>query len=287
MTHKKRWSVIELINWTADYISEKGFDNARLETEWLLAHVLQKKRIDLYLNFDRPLNSRELLEFKSLLKKRLNHEPLQYIMQETEFYSLPFKVNPHVLIPRPETELLVDKVIEHIHKNPKSDSYNILDIGTGSGCIAIALAKQIENAHFEAWDVSENALQVASENARWNQVDNKICFKQQNIFDTWPSAQFDIIVSNPPYIRKNEWQELAPEIIHFEPQSALIAGDDGLIYYKKFASELTKVAAPDSYAFFEIGADMADSVKSIFGLKTEIFQDFAGRDRIIKVEIGG
>ncbi len=287
MTLKKRWSVIELINWTADYISEKGFENARLETEWLLSHVLKKKRIDLYLNFDRPLSSLELGEFKSLLKRRLNHEPLQYILQETEFYSLPLKVNPHVLIPRPETELLVDKVIEHIKKNPKSGAYNILDIGTGSGCIAIALAKQIENANLEAWDVSEKALQVASENARWNGVDNKICFKQQNVFDEWPGAQFDMIVSNPPYIRKNEFQELAPEIINYEPQSALIAGNDGLTYYNRFASEMTKVASPNSCAFFEIGADMADSVKSIFGSRTYIFQDLTGRDRIIKVEIGG
>lgn len=284
---KKRWSVIELINWTADYIKEKGFENARLETEWLLSHVLQKKRLELYLNFDRPLDSHELADFKSLLKRRLNHEPVQYILQETEFYSLPFKVNRHVLIPRPETELLVDKVIEHIHKNPKSESYNILDIGTGSGCIAIALAKQIENAHIEAWDVSENALHVAHENAKWNKVDHKICFKQQNVFDAWPSARFDIIVSNPPYIRKNEWQDLAPEIINFEPQSALIAGEDGLTYYRKFASEITNVTAPYSYAFFEIGADMADSMKSIFDMKTKVFQDLAGRDRIIKVEIGG
>jgi release factor glutamine methyltransferase len=284
---KKHWSVIELINWTTDYLSDKGFDNARLETEWILSHVLKKKRIELYLNFDRPMVSAELDEFKSLLKRRLNHEPLQYILGETEFYSLPFKVNSHVLIPRPETELVVDKVIEHITAHSKSPPFKILDIGTGSGCISIALAKQIKNVALEAWDVSDNILQVARENAKWNGVDHKICFKQQNVFDAWPSSQFDIIVSNPPYIRASEMQELAPEIIKFEPRDALMAGDDGLIYYKRISSEITKVTTRNSCAFFEIGADMADSVKSVFDFKTKVYKDLANRDRVIKVEIGG
>ncbi len=182
-----QWTVIKLINWTSQYLHEKGFDNARLEAERLLAHTLKKRRIDLYLLFDRPLTPSELSLFKTFLKRRLALEPIQYITQETEFFSLPFYVDGRVLIPRPETEILVQLAFEHISTTCRNVSpVRILDVGTGCGNIAIALAKNIKAATLAAVDVSNAALAVARQNAENHGVSERIDFVNWDVFDPPP-----------------------------------------------------------------------------------------------------
>jgi len=288
---KKRWKIIDLINWTTEYLGEKGFENSRLNVERLLAHVLNIDRVRLYLNFDRPLTSNELAEFKELLKRRLEHEPLQYIIGQTEFMSLPFNVNCSVLIPRPETEILVEKAIQYCNDNfSHQDEINILDVGTGSGNIAISLAKKIESAQVVAIDISEDAIQVAQQNAALNQVEDKIsfhCFDALQL-ENYPSdftSFFHVIVSNPPYVKAKEYQNLAPEITDYEPQAALVAGEDGLDFYINFSKIVNKLLREDGRVFFEIGEDMAEPVVKILQdvglLELAVFQDLAERDRIV------
>ncbi|MDD8018416.1 MAG: peptide chain release factor N(5)-glutamine methyltransferase, partial [Bacteroidota bacterium] len=170
-TAKKVWTILDLINWGTNYFTEKGFDEARLSVELLIAHVLKLQRIQLYTNFDKPLADEELTALKELIKRRLQHEPLQYITGETEFMGLKFSVDPRVLIPRPETELLVEQVIERTRNTFGGvETVRILDVGSGSGCIAVSLAKLISNVHVTAIDISKDALEVAKANAERNGV---------------------------------------------------------------------------------------------------------------------
>jgi len=284
---KKQWTVIKLINWTTEYLVEKKFEDARLQTELLLSHALNLSRIELYTNFDRPLNPDELAHFKNLLKRRLANEPLQYITGETEFYSLSFHVRPSVLVPRPETEILVEKAIAQAEKIT-FDNINILDVGTGSGCIAVALAKNLENAHVTSVDISPDALQVARENAEKNNVE--IDFVNLDALKPWPiefARKFDIIVSNPPYVSYSEFEALAPEIKEYEPKVSLLGGNDGLEFYRKFANILTDILKPSSFAFFEIGEKQASSVSNIFAdagfQNIQVLNDLAGKNRVVKM----
>jgi len=287
----KKWTLIELLNTTADYLSEKEFHDARLNAELLLGHALGLSRIELYTNFDRPLTPDELASCRAFLKKRLAHEPLQYIIGETEFYSLPFKVSKEVLIPRPETEVLVEKVIEHCTNIfPDEDDIQILDVGTGSGCIAIALAKNIESAIVTAVDISHDALKIAYGNAQAHDVDIK--FKEIDALKPWPTEYmntFDIAVSNPPYIAFAEYENLQPEIKQYEPKISLLGGNDGLDFYRKFANILPTLLKPSAYAFFEIGERQATSVKNIYADSGfsgfQVYDDLAGKNRVLKMQL--
>jgi release factor glutamine methyltransferase len=226
---------------------------------------------------------------RALLKRRLTHEPIQYIIGETEFYSLPFKVTPETLIPRPETELLVDKVIEQCQQNySDEDDIQILDVGTGSGCIAIAIAKSVENSGITAVDISHEALKIAYGNAQAHEVDIK--FKEIDALKPWPTDYlntFDIVVSNPPYVSFSEYKKLQPEIIDYEPKTSLLGGNDGLDFYRKFSNILPTLLKPNAFAFFEIGERQAASVKNIYadagfsGL--QIYDDLAGKNRVVKM----
>ncbi len=285
----KKWTLIELLNVTADYLAEKEFEEARLNAERLLAHALGMSRIELYTNYDRPLTPDELAGFKSLLKRRLAHEPLQYILGEAEFYSLPFKVSPAVLIPRPETELLVEQVVSHCRNVfADEDEIQILEIGTGSGCIAIALAKNISNAVLTAVDISHEALKIAYGNARAHEAD--VAFHERDALKPWPPEYlnlFDVVVSNPPYVSFAEYESLPPEIKNYEPKIGLLGGNDGLEFYRKFSNILPTLLKPNAYAFFEIGERQAASVRNIYsdsgfsGIR--IIDDLAGKNRIVKM----
>jgi len=288
---QKRWTVLELLNWTTDYLSEKGFDNSRLNAEILLAHVLNKSRVHLYLKFDRPLNIKELEAYKALLKRRLNHEPLQYITGITEFMSLPFKVDPGVLIPRPETEILVEKTIEYCKSwNSDLNDITILDAGTGSGNIAVSLAKHISHCRLFAVDISDQALQIAKENAQLNNVEKNITFIQLNALVPWQEEYkncFDIIVSNPPYVSQSEFSRLPEEIKDFEPKKSLIAGKDGLDFYLQFMHILLYLIKDKGKVFFEIGETQAALIFDIYskaGFKNiTIHKDLAEKDRVIEM----
>jgi len=287
---KQKWTVVELINWTADYLAEKEFPDARLTAERLLGYVLGLQRIELYTNFDRPLIPDELAAYKALFKRRLQHEPLQYILGETEFFSTPFKVSPAALIPRPETEILVERTIELCQQRyADEDEVFILDVGTGTGCIAIALALHVENAVITAVDISHEALTLARGNADAHEA--SIQFKERDALKPWPPEYlntFDIIVSNPPYVSFPEYQNLQPEIKDHEPKISLLGGNDGLEFYRKFANISTTLLKPQGYVLFEIGERQASSVKNIFAdagfSAAQVYEDLAGKDRVLRMQ---
>jgi release factor glutamine methyltransferase len=235
---KRVWTILEMLQWGTSYLSDKGFDESRLTVELLLCHVLRLKRIQLYTSFDKPMTEVELSSFKGLFQRRLQHEPVQYITGSTEFMGLEFVVDRRVLIPRPETEVLVEQVIRYAKEHFPSRPLRILDIGTGSGCIAVSLAALIENASVVAFDKSSDAVDVARINAEKNGVEKKIALSVQDVFrisEADVSSKFNLMVSNPPYIAKTEFEELQPEIREFEPSFAVTDDGDGLSFYRRIA----------------------------------------------------
>ena len=255
----------------------------------LLESKHQLRRIDLALDVDKEFSKEEISIWDSILEKLINQIPIQYIIGKTHFYGLEFMVNENVLIPRPETEELVDWIVKLNTKLSKNKNLKILDIGTGSGCIAISLAKNITNSEVFAVDVSEKALVIAEKNAILNQV--QVTLLPKNILETTTLNQkFDIIVSNPPYVRNLEKAEIKPNVLDNEPHLALFVSDnDPLIFYKKIAELATANLNPNGQLFFEInqylGKETHDLLKSI-GLKNiELRKDIYGNDRMIACNI--
>ena len=264
---KKVWRIIELINWTSDYLQEKGFLSPRTDVEWLLTSVLDCSRMQLYTDFQKPLSPTELAEFKSLLKQRLEHKPVQYIIGQTEFMGLSFAVDERVLIPRPETEILVEHAVHWLRNQPE-ESRKVLDIGTGSGCIAVSIAALVSEANVIATDISEDALQIAKQNAGLNKVTEKISFLQHDIIEEDPeNVPFNLIVSNPPYIGRQDFEMVQKDVLDYEPDIALFAEGGGLLFYNHFASKASEWLCEGGQIMLEIGGD--HQVNSV----TEIFQD--------------
>ncbi|MBK6914413.1 MAG: peptide chain release factor N(5)-glutamine methyltransferase [Ignavibacteriales bacterium] len=252
-------TVLEAVKLSADYLQKKGIESPRLNAELLLAHLLNCKRLDLYLLFDRPLKEDEVVLYRELLKKRGSFVPLQYIIGNVEFYGLEFNVDSSVLIPRPETELLVEAIIEE----NKNTNLKILDIGTGSGIIAITLAKSMDQPELFAIDISEAALENAKKNAIKNCVADRIKFLQLDVRNDLSLSErsFDIIVSNPPYISKDEFPKLQTELRVFEPSIALTDNADGLSFFRIISEKAIRLLKNNGKLYFEIGKDQSDSVK--------------------------
>lgn len=279
------WTSLRLIDWTAGHFEKNGIPNPRLDAELLLAHVLKCQRIDLYTRHDIPVPEKQRLGFKELIGRRLRREPLQYILGEAEFWGLKLKVTPAVLIPRPETELLVEQSLSIL----ASASPRILEIGTGSGCIAIALAKELPGAKIIATDLSKEALEVARENATRNDVVNRIEFILADVapwrrFET-EGLQFDLIVSNPPYIRTEEFPSLQPEVRDFEPRQALDGGSDGLSMIGRILEEAPPFLKTTGKLIFEIGESEAGPVAALVPPLeiTKVLKDLAGHDRVVEL----
>jgi release factor glutamine methyltransferase len=235
----KTWTVGELLKVTTDYLQRRNIDSPRLSAEILLAHQLRFDRIQLYLNFEQPLKEEEVGGYRSLIKRRLNREPIQYITGVQEFWSLEFDVDPRVLVPRPETELLVERVTDLYKGKKLSNQPRILDLGTGCGAIAIALAKEIPGAEVWASDISQDALEVARQNACKHGLDEGIHFLLGDMFQPFKDRGllFEVIASNPPYIPSGEFPALAPEVKDHEPRLALDGGGDGMTYITKIVLE--------------------------------------------------
>lgn len=256
---------------------------------WLVEAYLGLKRIDISLNPNHKLPKSDENRFIEALKRLEQDEPLQYILGETEFYGLQFSVNKHVLIPRPETETLVEWIIKDIGKISaagKNQTLKLLDIGTGSGCIAVSLAKNLPHWQVSGLDVSENALKVAKTNAKQNEVE--VNFFQQNILE-WKAAgeQWDLIVSNPPYVRQLEKSEMRPNVLNYEPEQALfVADDDALLFYRKITAFAEKNLKPDGKLYFEIneylGEQTRDLVTDFDFKKIELRKDYFGKFRMLK-----
>lgn len=273
------WTLLRLLRWTTDYFTEKGIANPRLDAELLLADILKLDRVGLYLNFERPLNAAELDAIRPLVKRRGQREPLQYLLGHTEFWSLPFEVNPAVLIPRGDTEILVEEALNHA-----GASGTLLDVGTGSGAIVVSLATELADWAMIGLDISPQALEVAVRNATSNGVAERVQFVPGDLARL-PREKYDLIVSNPPYIAEQEWDGLMPEVRCFEPQQALLAEENGLACYRLLADQACDCLAPGGWLLVEIGSSQADAVQQLFvaaGLNdVYVREDYAGQPRVV------
>ncbi|MCD6389872.1 MAG: peptide chain release factor N(5)-glutamine methyltransferase [Desulfobulbaceae bacterium] len=259
--------------------------DAQLEVSILLCHLLKISRAELFLN-EKVLLPKMLDEFEELLLRRLQREPISYILGEHEFWSLPFKVTPDVLIPRPETEILIEIVLQ-IVKNSEEDYHGaILDIGTGSGAIAIALARELPAATVFSLDLSYSALQIAAYNVKHLQTQNRVHLLQSDLLQgIRDQPLFDLIVSNPPYVSENEFAVLQPELA-FEPRLALDGGSMGMETIERLAVQIWPVLKPGGWFFMEIGAEQSELVKNAFSTwsfeNCSVYKDYAGLPRIFQ-----
>jgi len=276
--------VLGLLEWSDRYLRERAFQESRLNAELLLSHALGLPRLALYLQFDRPLAAEEIAKFKKLLLRRMTHEPVQYILGETEFMGLPFEVTPTVLIPRPETEELVEEVLAWL-KGSHREEGEVLEIGAGSGNIAVTLGKFLPGLRVTSLEKSAGALEVALRNRDRNGVKN-VDFVQGDVFTAvFDGRKFDVVVSNPPYIADAEIDTLEPEVKDFEPRLATAGGRDGLDFIRKIAELASALLRPGGGVFMEIAAGQADAAAAIVrgsalcgvGVK----KDFAGIARIL------
>lgn len=224
---KEPWTIRHVLEWTRSYFSERGIESARLDAEVLLGHALNKRRVQLYIEYDAPLDADELSRFRELVRQRATRKPLHYIVNEREFWSLPFRVDARVLVPRPETEVLIEEALQWARTYSHPTPLRIADVGTGSGCLAITLAHEFDGCTICASDVSVDALAVAKDNALRNGVASQIEFCHAPLL-TGCEGCFDLIVSNPPYIPRDHLASLMPEVRDHEPRIALDGGTDGL-----------------------------------------------------------
>ena len=269
------------------FLSAAGIENPRLDTEVLLRHVLGMDRAEFYLRIDEAIKPPAERQLWELLQRRARREPLAYITGHKEFWSLDFTVTPDVLIPRPETELLVEAALERT-RSPLKSPLKILDIGTGSGAIAVCLAKELREAQLSAVDISSAALQVARANAERHGVANRIRFLHGDLFAPLAEERerFDLIIANPPYVRSGDVAKLEPEIREWEPITALDGGAEGLDIYRRIVNESRSYLASEGHLLFEIGDVMAKAVGQILahagGFETDaLLRDYAGKDRVI------
>lgn len=259
-TQTELWTIMRLITWGADFFKKRNIASARLTMELLLAHVLKLNRFDLYLQFERPLSETELAKLREMVRRRANREPLQYITGEAPFYKRIFHVTPAVLIPRPETELLVEEALR------RGASLRCLDIGTGSGCIGITVALERPETTVTAIDISPEALAIARQNAQQLGARN-IDFHQIDLFDDERMrdlGSFDLIVANPPYIPTAEIGTLEPEVRDFEPHTALTDGDDGYRVHRRLAELFPLLCREGGNMFVELGYGQAATVRKLF-----------------------
>jgi len=257
----KVWRIIDLINWGEKYLKEKSIENPKIEIELFLQHLLKCKRIDLYLQFETIVKPENLAILRKWITRRINYEPIQYILGYSEFYGRPFIVNKNVLIPRPETEILIDISIEEL-KNVNNPT--ILDIGTGSGCIAITVALEIPLSTIIAIDIDERAISVAKNNVEKHGVKN-IEFIITDIFHEKINRKVDMLISNPPYIAKEEVPGLMKDVKDYEPLIALTDNNDGLMFYRKIAEIMPSILKENGTAIVEVGIeDHPNRVENIF-----------------------
>ncbi|MFC1538007.1 peptide chain release factor N(5)-glutamine methyltransferase [Candidatus Latescibacterota bacterium] len=277
--------VIELITIATEHLKKRGFENPRLEVERMLGFVIDCSRVELYLNFERPISTGERFEFRELFKRRLTYEPLQHILGVSEFKEITVKTDKRALIPRPETELLVDIAVKFL--NDRESPY-IADIGTGSGVIALSIAYEILSSHVVAVDISDEALSLARENACLIGVENRVCFVHGDMLDGLKDMEaFDAVLSNPPYIKTGYITALQPEVRDFDPFIALDGGNDGLKYLVLLAENTDRYLKSGGIVLLECGENQAPKINGIFERtgcysSIEIIKDFSKNNRIVK-----
>ena len=278
-------SVLSLLNSAAAHLGSLRFQEARLHVEWMLARVLGLKRLDLYLQFDRPLTSDEVLRFKALYRRRLDHEPLQYILGDTEFLGLRFLVDRRVLIPRPETELLAERAVELL-RGHDGGRPRVLDIGTGCGCIALSVAASAPGAEVTAMDLSPGALEVAAANAE-RLLPGRVEFLEGDIRrEILADRSFDLILANPPYIPLADYEDLQPEVLRYEPREALTDGGDGTLFLSRILEFAASRLNDGGTVLMEMGSGQdvwcAQKAREIGLSSIVVHPDHAGIPRVLE-----
>lgn len=277
----KIWTIGALLQWTQQYFAGKGIDSPRLDAEILLAHVLHKERIYLYAHYDEPMNGEELAAYRDMVKKRADRLSVAHILGTKAFMGLDFKVSEDVLIPRPETEMLVETVVAAAEGTAPA----IIDIGTGSGAIILSLLHYLPQATGTGVDISPKALAIAAENGRILGLDDRVTWMESDLFTKVPPCTCDWLVSNPPYLTKGDMEQLQPEVRH-DPALALYGGDDGLEFYRRIAADSPAYVKAGGHCAVEIGAGQAADVTAIFCCHgayehEQTVKDYGGIDRVL------
>jgi release factor glutamine methyltransferase len=287
------WTIGRLLNWTTEFLRDKGAENPRLDAEVLLAHVRGCKRIELYTAFEEPASEELRGKFRELVKQRAAGKPVAYLVGQREFFSLPFEVTPDVLIPRPETEQLVVRVLDLAKQLPlteRTDGVQIADVGTGSGVLAVTLAKQIADSQILAIDASEAALAVAKRNAERHGVADRIDWLQSDVLAAVSDERlFDFIVSNPPYVTSAEMRSLASEVRQYEPAAGLDGGPEGVDVIQRLIEQAPPRLRPGGWLLIEVSPMIASRVEALLeaapALERRAMQkDLAGLARVAQAQ---
>lgn len=276
------WTIGAILKWTGQYFGTRGIESPRLDAEVLLSHVLGKARIYLYVHFDEPLEAAELAQYREYIRQRVARQPVAYIIGQREFMGLTFKVTPAVLVPQPDTEVLVQAALDRLQATPTA---RVADIGTGSGAIVLSLLYYMKQLRAAAVDISLAALKVAAANAAALGVADRATFYEGDLLAPLAGETFMAIVSNPPYIPTADIAGLAPEVRSAEPMGALDGGADGLAFYRRLVAEAPSLLLPGGFLAVEVGVHEAQPVAEMAAQtvysRTEILKDLAGIDRVV------
>jgi release factor glutamine methyltransferase len=285
----KTWTILELLNWTTEHFASRGIETARLDAECLLAHVLDVDRLRLYVDFEAPVAAGDRTAYRDLVRRRANERvPVAHLVGEKEFWSLPLKVTRDVLVPRPDTETLVTAALDLL-PDPAAEA-RVLDVGTGSGAVALAIAVERPKAHLVATDISQSALDIARENADAHGVGDRICWALGDLFEPVAGQRFDLVVSNPPYVAESQRAELPPELAH-EPEEALFSGRDGTDVLSQLVAQVKEVLAPGGGVAVELAPEQATRVADwlrdagLADVKTH--RDLSRRPRVVSAREPG
>jgi len=279
-------SLGEVLSLSINYLQEKKVSCARRTVETLLMHILKKTRMDLYTQFEYPLEEEELKKVREALKRASLHEPVEYILSQVEFYGSLFEVSPDVLIPRPETEILVDEAVK-ILLSVFREGEVLWDVCSGSGCIGLSIKKKIPSLQVTLSDISPAALLISKKNA--SSLGVEVEFKLGDLLAPFAGQKAKYIFCNPPYIAEREYKDLQPSVRDYEPKVALVGGEEGVELYAKLAKELPTYLFPGGKVFFEIGTGQGERLKELFSdscwVKRDLFFDYAGHERFFFLEI--
>jgi release factor glutamine methyltransferase len=293
MTESAPWTIRRLLEWTTPFFTRKEVDSPRLSAELLLTHVLQIPRIKLYTDYERVLTETQLTQFRDLVKRAGEHEPIAYLTGRAHFFSLEFVVTPDVLIPRPETETLVEHILQLARHETGLSSPRILDLCTGSGCVAASIAHHLKMATVIATDISEKALAIAKQNLERLQLDQRVTLAQGDLFaplaDLPDARYFNLIVANPPYIPTADIANLDKTVRDYEPALALDGGADGLSTHRRILADAPKHLLPGGRLFLEIAYDQGSAALELMAQypafqNAALLKDFGGRDRILTAQ---
>jgi release factor glutamine methyltransferase len=254
------WSTQRLLQWTTRHFEKHSIDAPRVSAEMLLGHVLGVPRLKLYMDPHRPASQLERAAFRELVERAIAHEPVDYLVGKAPFFSMTLHVSPDVLIPRPSTEALVEHVLQHARRTPGFDAPRVADVGTGSGAIAVAIAKHLPGSHIDAVDLSDAALTVANRNAAEQGVQDRIEFHHGDLLEPLVGRRLDYLLSNPPYISDAEWRDVPPNVKDHEPELALRGGTDGLDLIRRLVAAAPELLRSDGQLVLEIAASQKAAV---------------------------